>query len=308
MLDLRHEVAPLGARVLDAERHLERDEHEQRDAEVAEEQPPGHAARRRKPTPRTVSIQPGSPSLRRSAATWTSIVFAEPYQVVSQTSSSRRRRLTAAPGSRASAASRSNSFGVRSSSWPSSSARRARSSTSRPPTRSGAVRLRPGGRPARDGADAGDQLAQPERLDDVVVGAELEPDDPVGLLAARGDDDDRHVGALAQLPADVEPVGVREPQVEQDEVRLGRLERRRTGRGALDLEALAAEPLDERLGDCVLVLDDQDAHGDIVAAPGTRCIGSFPNLCNCLPRSLAIRSPGPCGGPYRRDIDQEVAR
>ena len=48
--------------------------------------------RRRKPTPRTVSIQPASPSLRRSAATCTSIVFVEPYQLVSQTSSSRLRR------------------------------------------------------------------------------------------------------------------------------------------------------------------------------------------------------------------------
>src|SRR5204862_556707 len=35
----------------------------------------------------------------------------------------------------------------------------------------------------RDRADPGDQLAQPVRLDDVVVGAELEPDDPVCLLS-----------------------------------------------------------------------------------------------------------------------------
>ena len=72
--------------------------------------------------------------------------------------------------------------------------------------------------PARDGADARDQLAQAERLHDVVVGAELEPDDPVGLLAARGDDDDRHVRALAQPPADVEPVDVGQAQVQQHEV------------------------------------------------------------------------------------------
>ena len=117
---LATEVAPLAALVLHAERHLEREQHEQRDAEVAEQQPAvtaaRHAGRSRKPTPRTVSIQAGSPSLRRSAATWTSIVFVEPNQVVCQTSSSSCRRLTAAPGSRASAASRSNSFGVSSSS------------------------------------------------------------------------------------------------------------------------------------------------------------------------------------------------
>ena len=233
MGDLRDEVPPLRPRVLDAERHLERDEHEQRDAEVAEKKAPGHAARRRKPTPRTVSIHPGSPSLRRSDATWTSIVFAEPYHVVSQTSSSRRRRLTAAPGSRASAASRSNSFGVRSSGLPSSCARRARSSISRAPTRSGPCVCVALGGPSRHGADARDQLAQPERLDDVVVRAELEPDHPVRLLAARGDDDDRHVGPLAHAPADVEPVGVGKPQVEQHQIRDSppRAPRRRSPRG-----------------------------------------------------------------------------
>ena len=52
---------------------------------------------------------------------------------------------------------------------------------------------------ARHRADASDQLAEAERLHDVVVGAELEPDDTVDLVAARGDDDDRHVGSRAQL-------------------------------------------------------------------------------------------------------------
>ena len=219
VLDLRRQVAALGALVLHAERHLEATQDEQRDPEVAEQQPPGHGTRSRKPTPRTVSIQPGSPSLRRSAATWTSIVFEEPYQLVCQTSSSSRCRLTAAPGSRASAASSSNSFGVSSSSRPSRVARRARSSTSSPPTRSGPSRPAERRRAPHDRADPGDQLAQPERLDDVVVGAELEPDDAVGLLAAGGHDDDRDARALAQLPADVEAVDVRQAQVEQDEVR-----------------------------------------------------------------------------------------
>src|SRR6266540_4831508 len=37
------------------------------------------------------------------------------------------------------------------------------------------------------GADAGRELARGERLRDVVVGAELEPDDAVGLLTAGGE-------------------------------------------------------------------------------------------------------------------------
>src|SRR5581483_2762169 len=135
--DLRGQVAALGALVLHAERQLEAEQDEQRHTEVAEQQPAGHGTRSRKPTPRTVSIQAGSPSFLRNEATWTSIVFAEPYQLVCQTSARRRRRLTAAPGSRASAASRSNSFGVSSRSRPASVARRARSSISSSPTRSG---------------------------------------------------------------------------------------------------------------------------------------------------------------------------
>ena len=39
------------------------------------------------------------------------------------------------------------------------------------------------------GANAGSELTGRERLRNVVVGAELEPDDPVGLLAAGGQHD-----------------------------------------------------------------------------------------------------------------------
>ncbi len=47
-------------------------------------------------------------------------------------------------------------------------------------------------RAAQDRAHAGDQLLGAERLDDVVVGAKLEPGDPIGLVTASGQDDDRH--------------------------------------------------------------------------------------------------------------------
>src|SRR5450830_1791577 len=72
---VRGQVVALVAPVDAAERNLEHREYEQRQPEIAEEQPPGHSGiRSLKPTPRTVSIQPGSPSLRRSEATCTSIV------------------------------------------------------------------------------------------------------------------------------------------------------------------------------------------------------------------------------------------
>ena len=43
---------------------------------------------------------------------------------------------------------------------------------------------------AEHGADARDQFFRAERLDDVVVGAQLEPDDAVGLVRPRGEHDD----------------------------------------------------------------------------------------------------------------------
>ena len=58
--------------------------------------------------------------------------------------------------------------------------------------------------PAQRGAHTGDQLAQPERLGHVVVGADLEADHRVDLGVARGHHDDRHPRARAQLAAHVD--------------------------------------------------------------------------------------------------------
>ncbi len=63
-----------------------------------------------------------------------------------------------------------------------------------------------------------------ERLRQVVVGADLEPDDLVDVLVARGEHQDRHVRVLAQPLADLDPVDVGEHQVEHDQ------RRRRGGR------------------------------------------------------------------------------
>ena len=51
----------------------------------------------------------------------------------------------------------------------------------------------------RDRANTGGQLTHGERLHDVVVGAQFEPDDPVGLVAARGRDDDRHITGASKF-------------------------------------------------------------------------------------------------------------
>ena len=114
---------------------------------------------------------------------------------------------------------------------------------------------------AQDGAHAGDHLGPAERLDDVVVGAELEPDDAVGLGPAGGEDDDRDAAAGADRAADVAAVAVGQVEVEQDQVGLELLLQlqRAGGRGGdVRLEPLALERLGERGGDRLLVLDEQD--------------------------------------------------
>src|SRR5438552_3594104 len=59
---------------------------------------------------------------------------------------------------------------------------------------------------AQLGVDASRQLADLERLADVVVGADLQPDHDVDRVRARRHHDDRHLDAGgAQAAADVEP-------------------------------------------------------------------------------------------------------
>jgi hypothetical protein len=130
--------------------------------------------------------------------------------------------------------------------------------------------------------DPRQKLADAVWLDDVVVRAELEPHHPVDLLAPRADDDDRHAGALSKPPADLQAVQVGQTEVEQNEVCLPSVEGSLSRRGAVDLESLPREALEQRLGNRVLVLDDQNSHESMVAAAPGSDIRAFPNLYRTL--------------------------
>ena len=68
--------------------------------------------------------------------------------------------------------------------------------------------------------DPAHQLAQPERLRQVVVRAELEADDLVDLVVAGGQDQHRRLRAGGPEAAeDLEAVDAGQPDVEHDEVR-----------------------------------------------------------------------------------------
>ena len=117
-----------------------------------------------------------------------------------------------------------------------------------------------------DRAHACGQLAHRERLHHVVVGAELEADDAVGLVAAGRGDDHGHVGVLAQLAQHVDAVAVRQPEIEEDDVDVLRGHDHLAGvDDVLRLDPVALETGKERLGHGRVVLDDQHLHGPIVA-------------------------------------------
>ena len=84
----------------------------------------------------------------------------------------------------------------------------------------------------QEGAQAGLQLADVERLDEVVVGARVEAVDAVADGVAGGQDQDRHaVAGVAHAAADLEAVDAGEADVEHDAVGRARSRSRRRRRG-----------------------------------------------------------------------------
>ena len=78
------------------------------------------------------------------------------------------------------------------------------------------VGRRPG--PPGDGADPGDEFSEPERLDQVVIGAQLEPDHPINLFTPGADHQNGDVGAAAKAPAHLEAVDVGKTEIQQHHV------------------------------------------------------------------------------------------
>ena len=112
----------------------------------------------------------------------------------------------------------------------------------------------------QDSRDAGREFAQVHGLHQIVVRAELEPEDAVDRVAVRRHDDDG--GAVAaQSPQDVDPRLARKVQVQEDEI----------GRATVDVpvqlppgardDDIVAEPaqiLGDRRGEIRFVVDDDD--------------------------------------------------
>ncbi len=129
------------------------------------------------------------------------------------------------------------------------------------------------GAAAQQGADAGEQLVQLERLDQVVVGARVQAGDPVADRVAGGEHQDR--GGVPRTPDAAgrgQPVHARHLDVQHDQVRLvgrGLLQGVRAVDGDLGVVPLEGEAALEGLAHGRLVVDDQDALGITVAFGGT---------------------------------------
>jgi hypothetical protein len=149
---------------------------------------------------------------------WTSSVLVGPNQWGSHTSSMMRSRRRTSPGFAMSRCTRSNS---RAASSIAVLGRGPRYGVE--PEGTVLDRAVPFGRAAasHDRLDAGRELPGGERLDHVVIRAELQAEDAVDLLAHRDQHHDGDVGGAPDLASEVTPVTVREHDVEQDEI--GRL-------------------------------------------------------------------------------------
>ena len=118
---------------------------------------------------------------------------------------------------------------------------------------------------AQERVQPGDDLLERERLHDVVVGARLQPRDPVADLVARREDAHRQVvSGPAQAPQDLQPVEVGHRHVEQHHGRLDLLdggERGSAARGGHHLEPLEPEPGTDGPPDARVVVHEQHDRG-----------------------------------------------
>src|SRR3954447_26001758 len=156
--------------------------------------------------------------------------------------------------------------------------------------------------------DAAHQLAQAERLRQVVIRAELEPDDLVDLVVTRGQNEDRHLRAgRTEAPQDLEAIHPGQPDVEDHEV--GRLARRDLepllpGACDRDLVPLLLEGVLDATRDRVFVFDDEDGgcHAGMLHRQRRMTARSAHVVIDTTRGTLAdaIRAPrhtGPAGEP-----------
>ncbi len=208
------------------------------------------------PIPRTVSISAGSPSLRRRFVTARSTVFARlaalpdlPDRLLPRHDAT---RVAQEQLEQIRLARRENHFAP-------TSLHRARRGIERQVAEREQLFRRVA---AKQRAHTGEELLGRERLDEVVVGAGVEPGHAVGHCVARGQEQHRRREALrAEPPADGQPVEARHGHVEHDQVggrALDGGERLAAVSRGLDHVAVGGERPVEHPADRSVVVDHED--------------------------------------------------
>ena len=131
----------------------------------------------------------------------------------------------------------------------------------------GAAARRPA---AQQRADAGEQLVALEWLDEVVVGARVEPLHAGVDRVARGEHQDRHVALGAHAPRNLHAVELRQPEVEHHRIGLEHarlLERGLPVARDADVVALLVERAAEHAGDVGVVLHHKHSRAPAHATP-----------------------------------------
>ena len=132
---------------------------------------------------------------------------------------------------------------------------------------------------AQYGHHARHHLARAERLGDIIVGAKFDAEDPVDLVIARRQEEDRQIAGRTQPPADLDPVHPRHVDVEDQQIGLIGVDHRdrRLAVGRLErVEPGLIQRKQQQLADMGIVVDDKDGarHGTQDHAPGALVNGS----------------------------------
>jgi hypothetical protein len=126
---------------------------------------------------------------------------------------------------------------------------------------------------AEHGLDAGHEFARAERFGNVVIGADLQTEDAVGLAAFGGEKNYRHgseAGSLANRAAEFETIFARDHDVQHKQsgtLALGIGDHSRAVGIDAHCEAVVLQVMANEAGNIGIVFDDEDAwfHGLIVA-------------------------------------------
>ena len=136
---------------------------------------------------------------------------------------------------------------------------------------------------ADGGADPGQQLVRAEGLGEVIIRAEVQCGDLVLLMRAGGDHHHRQSGPGANLPENVQPVHVRQAQVQNHQIGTVRGDHGHglgPGGGPHGLIAIGGENGGDEVGDALFILHNEnffpDIHREASFEMGRRKINSAP--------------------------------